>query len=461
LSGIKIRQVFRRKKIDEWSLGYWLLQLYSKLAFRIYYRKIQITGKDNIPRNVPVILAPNHQNALMDAMVICNTKFQNIFLARADIFKGKFMMRLLTYFNMIPVYRLRDGIENVKRNDEVFLKTLDVLRNRISPLILFPEGNHGDKRRLRQLVKGLFRIAFMAQEDFGTKSGVKIVPVGIDYGHYQNFRSTLLVNIGKPMEVSEYYNTYSDNPVTGINRIKDAYSEILRNLMIDIKSQEYYDLYMRMRVIANDLFRKETGITGTELKDRFDADKKMIAALDKELVSNPQFMETLEEKVKEYDKGLKKHHLRDWVLSKKPLNFKGAIVRSAAFLVLLPLFIFGYIHNIIPYRFTASRIKNIKDPQFHSSFKFVIGMLVFPMVYILFAIIISLTGLPLIFKILYIILMPVAGLLSFHYYLEFRKFFSRVRFSVLLRKKDAGLLKLIEKRAEILALMSAIAHKHL
>jgi hypothetical protein len=349
----------------------------------------------------------------------------------------------------------------VKRNDEVFLKTLDVLRNKINPLILFPEGNHGDRRRLRQLVKGLFRIAFMAQEDFGTKSGVKIVPVGIDYGHYQNFRSTLLVNIGKPMEVSEYYSTYSDNPVTGINRIKDAYSEILRNLMIDIKSQEYYDLYMRMRVIANDLFRKETGITGTELKDRFDADKKMIAALDKELGSNPQFMETLEEKVKEYDKGLKKHHLRDWVLSKKPLNFKAAIVRSTAFLVLLPLFIFGYIHNIIPYKFTASRVKNIKDPQFHSSFKFVIGMIAFPLIYILFAILVSLTGLPLIFKILYIILMPVAGLLSFHYYLEIRKFFSRVRFSDLLRKKDTGLLKLIEKRAEILALMGTIAHKHL
>ena len=124
----------------------------------------------------------------------------------------------------MPIFRIRDGIENVKKNDEVFEKTVQVLHNCNNPLGLFAEGNHGDKRRLRPLVKGLFRIAFLAQEHFGDKPGVKIVPVGIDYGHYQHFRTTLFVNMGDPIEVSQFYDDYAENPVTAINRLKDAFA---------------------------------------------------------------------------------------------------------------------------------------------------------------------------------------------------------------------------------------------
>jgi 1-acyl-sn-glycerol-3-phosphate acyltransferase len=261
--------LFRKKAIDEWALDYWLLQRYAKLCFRIYYRKITVINRHNIPLNQPVILAPNHQNALMDAMVlVCNTPFQNVFLARADIFKGKRLIKFLTFANIMPIYRIRDGIENVKRNDVVFEKTLRVLHNKNYPLGLFAEGNHGDKRRLRQLVKGLFRIAFLAQEKFGDKQGVKIVPIGIDYGHYQHFRTTLFMNIGKPIEVSEFYGAYCANPVLAINQLKDAFAVALSRLMIDIQTEEYYDLYMYLREMFNDEMRTDLGIQENSLSGR-------------------------------------------------------------------------------------------------------------------------------------------------------------------------------------------------
>ena len=86
--------MFKKKAIDEWALDYWLLQQYAKLCIRIFYRRIEVINKHNIPVNQPVILAPNHQNALMDAMIlVCNTPLQNVFLARADIFKGRLLIR--------------------------------------------------------------------------------------------------------------------------------------------------------------------------------------------------------------------------------------------------------------------------------------------------------------------------------------------------------------------------------
>jgi 1-acyl-sn-glycerol-3-phosphate acyltransferase len=449
--------VFRKKKIDEWAFDYWLLQRYAKLAFRIYYKKIQITGRENIPLNSPVILAPNHQNALMDAMVlVCNTEFQLVFLARADIFKGRLMTRFLNYLNIMPIYRLRDGIENVKRNDEVFQKTVDVLRNKYNPLILFPEGNHGDKRRLRPLVKGLFRIAFMAQEDYGNNPAVKIVPVGIDYSHYQNFRSTLFINIGKPVEVSEYFGTYSENPVAGINRIKEDYAGVLADLIINIKSAEYYDLYMNLRGIANDLVRERAGIRGSSLADKFRADKILIAALDKELESNPGTVADLDALVKSYNEGLNKYNFRDWVLKKRRPGFPAILLRALAFIISFPVFLFGFAHNIIPYAFTATRVKGIRDPQFHSSFKYVIGMISFPLMYVIAGVALAFTGWPLIIKILYILLMPLAGLFAFYYYIQFKKFRSLHKYYMLAGKKDGSFNELQKLRERILATVDKI-----
>ena len=87
----------------------------------------------------------------------------------------------------MPVYRIRDGKETLSKNDEIFIRSADVLHDR-KHLCLMPEGNHGDKRRLRPLVKGLFRIAFMAQEEFKAEKGVVIIPVGLDYSHYFKIR---------------------------------------------------------------------------------------------------------------------------------------------------------------------------------------------------------------------------------------------------------------------------------
>ncbi|MBN1158727.1 MAG: 1-acyl-sn-glycerol-3-phosphate acyltransferase [Bacteroidales bacterium] len=449
--------MFRRKSIDEWALDYWLLQRYAKLAFRIFYRKISVTGLQNIPLNEPVILAPNHQNALMDAMVlVCAGEFQNVFLARADIFKGKLIIRFLTYLNIMPIYRIRDGIDNVKRNDQVFEKTIQVLRNRKNPLVLFPEGNHGDRRRLRNLVKGLFRIAFMAQEDYKDQPGVKIIPVGIDYGHYQNFRSTLFVNVGKPIEVGSYYNLYNENPVSGINSLKEDFASVLRKLMIDIQPEEYYELYMNLRKICNEWMRKTLGIQGNSLSDRFRADKIMIQMLDESLRSNPERIRQLDAVVSDYQSGLNKLNLRDWVLRKEKYPGFQLAAGVTCSVILLPVFLFGFINNYIPYAFTGSRTRGIKDPQFHSSFKYVIGMIAFPVMYIVIAVIIALLGWPLWVKIAYIVLMPFAGIFSFHYTLYLKKLRAKIRYSLMVKKGNRKILELKKYRRSVFDQMGAI-----
>jgi 1-acyl-sn-glycerol-3-phosphate acyltransferase len=447
--------LFRKKAIDEWALNYWLLQQYARLCFRIYYRKIEIVNRDRIRSGQPVILAPNHQNALMDAMVlVCNMPFQSVFLARADIFKGKRMVKFLTYLNIMPVFRIRDGIENVKKNDEVFEKTTRVLHNGDNPLVLFAEGSHGNRRRLRPVVKGLFRIAFQAQEKYGNRDGVKIIPVGIDYGHYQNFRTTLFVNVGEPVEISEMYLEYAENPVAAINHLKEIFAGKLSKLMIDIQTEEFYALYMDLRAIFNDTMRQLLDIADESLQGRFKADKFMIECLNKELDESPEIIHNLNVMVPKYKKELRNAGIRDWVLNKQPFGVTGLLLSVMAKIVLLPVFVFGILNNFVPYWFASSKVSNIKDQQFHSSFKYVIGMIVFPVWYLVTAGILAFLSLPIWTIILYILLLPLTGLVAFEYYIRFRKLLGKLNFTF--RRKSGEISSLIEQRKKIISLMTEI-----
>jgi hypothetical protein len=341
----------------------------------------------------------------------------------------------------------------VKRNDEVFEKTTRVLRNRLNPLCLFPEGNHGDRRRLRNLVKGLFRIAFIAQEEYGVNPGVKIIPVGIDYSHYSHFRSSLFVNIGKPIEVSEYVTAYQENPVVGINLLKDRYASEVSKLMIDIQTEEFYDTYMDLRTIFNGEMRTILNIPGDSLPERFRADKEMIAMLDRELADNPVVVREIDEKVSAYRQLLKQSRLRDWVVRKPhyPIThlFLGVLLK----ILLFPIFLLGAFNNYLPYRFTETRIRKIKDTQFHSSFKFVIGMIAFPVWYLPILAFVFIHPYPLWFKIAYAVLMPVTGLWAFSWAMSVKKLKARFRYTLGVSKKDPEIIRMQELRREIIRRM--------
>jgi 1-acyl-sn-glycerol-3-phosphate acyltransferase len=201
-----------KKTIDRFSLRYRLLKTYAMFAHWIFYRRIEVKFRERIPGDRPVLLAPNHQNALMDAMApLLTTSHDPVFLARADIFKKKFVAGILRLFKILPVYRIRDGASELGKNEDVFQEAMDVLLRKKCPVAIMPEGNHGNKRRLRPLVKGIFRVAFQAQEQFGEQPGVVIVPVGIDYSNYSIFRGKLFVQFGEPIEVNKYYSSYLQN----------------------------------------------------------------------------------------------------------------------------------------------------------------------------------------------------------------------------------------------------------
>jgi len=450
--------VFRNKGIDEWSIKYWLVQQYMSLGYWIYFRKVESVNRSYLPLNMPVIMAPNHQNALMDALAfVYDTRLQPVFLARADIFKRKTIISILNTFNIMPIFRIRDGISNVRKNDEVFEKSLRVLQNKLNPLCIFPEGNHGDKRRLRPLVKGIFRIAFMAQEEHGEEAAAKIIPIGVDYGHYQKFRTTLFLNYGKPIEIAEFYPLWKINPVDAINHLRDRLSAELEKLMIHIGTVEYYDLYMNLRVVYNATMRQKMGIRDNSLAGRFRADKKMIELLDQTLEKDPAVISALNQQMKEYQAGMKQYNFRDWVIEKGRFSLISLLAKYLLMILALPVFAYGYLTNILPFTIPVSITKKkIKDTQFHSTFKFVLALIFFPVMYLLLMI----PGFILIdngwARLAFILSLPLAGMAAYAYYTHFKKMRSRFRLYRLNLAGNSAVKKMAGLRKAIIEQMDRI-----
>jgi 1-acyl-sn-glycerol-3-phosphate acyltransferase len=114
-------------------------------------------------------------------------KKPKVYVARADIFKNPTLAKIFTFLKIMPIMRMRDGINEVKKNDKTIEKAVDVLKDKV-PFCIFPEGQHQAKHSAQPLSKGIFRIAFQAQELMPGQP-LYIVPVGIQYGNFFRFRS--------------------------------------------------------------------------------------------------------------------------------------------------------------------------------------------------------------------------------------------------------------------------------
>ena len=268
------------------GLFYRFVKLLANFGLRAYFGRIVVKGRENLPSDTPYILAPNHQNAFVDALMILQiNKFRpTVFVARADIFGSALARRVLGFLKIMPVYRARDGKESLAQNERIFEKSVEVVLHN-TPFCIMAEGTHNDRRQLLPLKKGIFRIAFVAQQKLGDKP-LYIVPVGIDYESYDKPGHTAIINIGQPIAVKDYIESYQDNNALAINKIKEALQVAMTAQMHNIQSAEHYEeFYLLSKLYADALGE---GCGGKATWRRFELRRQMTQKLDGWEQHNPQ-----------------------------------------------------------------------------------------------------------------------------------------------------------------------------
>jgi 1-acyl-sn-glycerol-3-phosphate acyltransferase len=420
-----------KENIEKYSAFYAIVKSVANFWHnKVFYRKVIIVGRENINPEDHLIYAPNHQNALMDALAVLFTqKGQLVFLARADIFKRNFLASILYFLKILPVYRIRDGIDAVKSNDWIFIKTIDVLRNR-NGLVILPEGNHEGVRRLRQLKKGICRIAFQADEATGFKMNIKIVPVGLEFTNYSRIRQVLTVVYGKPVEVSGFYESYGKNPQRAMNELREKLSEEMQKVMVHIESVEDYEAIDEIRSIINGKFSDDVN-TPKLFRDRM-----LINSLNRLKSTSEDLYHkicNLSLQVRNSAKNLQTDYR---LLEKKKHTLPGMIGGLITLILTFPLFIYGVIFNYLFVSIPNLSLKNIRDVQFHSSIRYTISLFMALVLMPIYLILSFVFFSPWWLAIAVFVSVPFAGLFAWSYHLLFRRISGGLRIRNYVRSKN-------------------------
>lgn len=361
------------------NLWYNSIRFLVKMAVKLFYRRIEIQGYANYPMEGPVLLAPNHQNAFMDALIPTVFAPRPVhFLVRADVFNIGIVRKIFSSFNMMPVYRQRDGIANLSKNDDIFEQCFEILRNN-GTLLLFPEAGHLGGRKLRPLSKGFARIAFGALKDHDHLD-VKIVPVGLNYDHYSESHSCLMMNYGNPISVKDYLERFEENPAKAMSNLREDLQERLEAEMIHVEKESHIrPMDIELERILPFYLHRDAAYNEPSAEHGFY--KKREQQIQK-ISPDSQYFKRIEI----YDLEMAKRKLRAPFFFIQ--NHSGAywFLHLLMLVALSPLYLVSWaIHlpTVLLIKFCLGKF--VKDLQFHSSIKMIGGLLLTPVFALIYA----------------------------------------------------------------------------
>jgi hypothetical protein len=320
----------------------------------------------------------------MDAIAILSIVKHSkpvVFLARSDVFNNNLLKKIMKFLKIMPAYRIVDGIQNLKNNNAVFESCVEILHNG-NYLCIMPEGYQGEQKKLRPLKKGIFRIAFTAQEKWGNNNKVKIIPVGIDLGDLIEAKKHIIINIGKPIEIGEYMFGLKSDSISTYNIIKEKLRFELSQLTIDIASAEHYNTFESiLNIMEYTTLNKfdSKNSTFNEFKQKQLIINKLLEIKDEDIYSK---LEMLSNQFYKITSELK---LKDWMLKQKNIGLLSTLTTLLILLITLPFFVIGLILNALPF-YTPIFIRKLINPSyegFYSSIHFALGMFTYPFFYLL------------------------------------------------------------------------------
>jgi 1-acyl-sn-glycerol-3-phosphate acyltransferase len=245
------------------------MRSYISLGLFFYFKKIKVCNVENVSKVKPVLLLSNHQNALLDALLIA-TKCGRFtyFLTRAAVFKKPIIAKFLNSLQMIPVYRIRDGWGSISENNAIFESCTNFL-NKNEAISIFPEGNHNFKRTVRPLSKGFTRIVFGTLKKY-PQLDLQLIPTGLNFRKAKAFPDSVSMYFGQPIDAQDY-NTGTENE--RVVKLKSKIQGDISQLTTNIPSEGYDEILQKLQTLNVDFLDPravnnciETDFTDCEFK---------------------------------------------------------------------------------------------------------------------------------------------------------------------------------------------------
>jgi 1-acyl-sn-glycerol-3-phosphate acyltransferase len=219
--------------------GYRLVRGVAALLLWLFYRRIDVSHAERIPRQGPLVIAANHHNALVDPMLIITSVPRRIVpLAKAPLFRHPLIAPFLKLIGAVPVHRRVDGADP-RQNAAMFAAAVDALRVG-DTLLIFPEGVSQPRPTLMPLRTGAARIVLSAAAE---GVGVALVPVGLVFDDPGTFRTaTALLSVGPPVAVPDLVEQYASAPDSAVRSLTERLADAIRAQIVEAEDHHTLEL---------------------------------------------------------------------------------------------------------------------------------------------------------------------------------------------------------------------------
>lgn len=329
----------------------------------VFYR-VDVVGRP--PGEGPLILLPNHPNALLDPAIVIATAGRPVrFLAKSTLFSGAFGP-LVKAAGAIPVYRRQDASE-VGRNRETFA-AVDAALARGEAICIFPEGISHSSGLLEPLRTGAARMALSAA---AAGVQVRLVPVGLNLDKKTVFRSRVTIAYGDALTA------LAAGPQPDRLAVQDLTVRIaghMRSVLVEAEPTKDAILVERL----DRLYQAEREAGGGE--EALARRRTIAEGLQRLRRERPEWYERARVRLRRYDERLRRFGMADdaldWNLSPAAAwRFLAKEVPTA--LVLGPVAGAATIVFVVPYLLTAAAGRLSKDMDVTATTKALGGTVIY------------------------------------------------------------------------------------
>jgi 1-acyl-sn-glycerol-3-phosphate acyltransferase len=370
------------RRVLVWVLG---------VALRVFFRRVEIAGRERVPRVGACVFVLNHPNALVDPVfILCHAPRRVSFLAKEPLFHLPIIGALARALDAIPVYRKQDEGADTARNRETF-RAARVLLSRGGSIAICPEGASHSDTKLRPLKTGAARIALgVASQD--PSLDLKIIPAGLYYTAKTSFRSAALLHFGEPLKVEAVaLDADGEPPHEAVRALSSQIENALRDVTLNAEHEHALATIER----AERIFSSETGErarVSQTLSQQLDLRRRFIAAYAFHFERDPKRLAALDARLTRYEETLRLAGLDAEDLAAPQATpraiLRHLLTRVLPVLCLAPLALVGVVAHYATYKLAgalATRFARESDDVI-STIKIIASMLLFPLTWIVQAI---------------------------------------------------------------------------